>query len=159
MNKIKETLIGGIICFGIVFGYLAYEGIKGRERYLRRCPTHKLIKEYKENLTLEQLKEMNFSFKYNKKEIDDLKLNVFYEALKKSVVGGPSHPENFERLYLTESGDGQYFEIEIIFANKSNGSKLVYCSILYYVDGECVDGVPFISKEMTDWGESISMFD
>ena len=84
---------------------------------------------------------------------------MFYEALHEAQIGGTSHPVVFNKLLFSQNPSEEFFVITVYFARVGDDRNIVYSTIELFKDGVCIDGIPYISPEMTVWGEEIGIFD
>ena len=159
MKKNIKILLRFSICFALIFSNLVFIGLRDRKHHNEKKYTHTLIRNFKKDLSLDDLYKMDFKFDKGKINVQDLRLDLFYEALNNAYVGGTSHPVIFERLYFFNKSSENYFGIEVDFAHVGEGRNIVFCTIDLHEDGKCIDGIPYISEQLTEWGEMIGMFE
>lgn len=159
MDTKNNNMIMGIIFISIFILVFLYSGIKNRKEYLAKKSTHEIIRQFKNNLSFDDLTKMNFKFEKDWKSIQNIKKDMFYEALHEAQIGGTSHPVVFNKLLFSQNPSEEFFVITVYFARVGDDRNIVYSTIELFKDGVCIDGIPYISPEMTVWGEEIGIFD
>ena len=73
MDKKNNNMIMGIIFISIFILVFLYSGIKNRKEYLAKKSTHEIIRQFKNNLSFDDLTKMNFKFEKDWKSIQNIK--------------------------------------------------------------------------------------
>ena len=90
--------------------------------------------------------------------VADFQFSELSKAIKACHIGGVSHPENFGYIALKGVYENMAFNIEIKFA-KVSGTKTAYLTIdALDENGNEIYGIPFISKELSEWARKVNIF-
>lgn len=118
-----------------------------------------LIFNLKNSVNEELLKKCHISVDSRLQPVGDIQFNVLSKAINACHIGGVSHPENFGYIILDGVYENMAFNIEIKFA-KVSGTKTAYLTISTLDEnGDEIYGIPFISKELTDWAWKVNIFE
>ena len=118
-----------------------------------------MILNFKNNVNEEILKKCHISVDSRLKPVVDIQFNELSKAINACHTGGVSHPENFGYIILNGIYENMAFNIEIKFA-KVSGTKTAYLTICALDEnGDELYGIPFISKELTDWAWKVKVFE
>lgn len=117
-----------------------------------------LIFNLKNSVNEELLKKCHISVDSRLQPVGDIQFSELSKAINASHTGGVSHPENFGYIILNGLYENMAFNIEIKFA-KVSGIKTAYLTIsTLNENGDEIYGIPFISKELTDWAWKVNIF-
>lgn len=112
----------------------------------------------KKNANEDMLKECHISVDSRLQPVNDFQFNELSKAINACHSGGVSHPENCGYIIFDGIFENMPFNIEIKFANVS-GTKTAYLTInALDENGDVIYGIPFISKELTEWAWKVNIF-
>ncbi len=112
----------------------------------------------KNNVNEELLEKCHISVDSSLQPVADIQFNELSKAINACHTGGVSHPENFGYIILSGVYENMAFNIEIKFA-KVSGTKTAYLTInALDENGDEIYGIPFISKELTEWAWKANIF-
>ena len=155
--SIYELLI--ILCIFICMIIVdIYKGKKFNTIPENKTQLEKTIKDFKKNITKEELELFIFENIENCNSILNLKLDKFSSALKESKIGGYSHPVFFKRFKLVENKDGQHIEINIK-AGKENHTDYLTVSICIVEKGNALAGFTYRSEDLICWAYEIGLLE
>ncbi|MBQ1612431.1 MAG: hypothetical protein II085_03045 [Alphaproteobacteria bacterium] len=118
----------------------------------------KWIFNFKNSVNEELLEKCHISVDSRLQPVADFQFNELSKAVNACHIGGVSHPENFGYIILKGVYENMAFNIEIKFARVS-GIKTAYLTInALDENGDEIYGIPFISKELTDWAWKVNVF-
>lgn len=124
------------------------EQIELRERILK----------FKNSVNEELLEKCHITVDSRLQPVADFQFNELSKAINACHIGGVSHPENFGYIILNGVYKNMAFSIEIKFA-KVSGTKTAYLTICALDEnGDEIYGIPFISKELTEWAWEVNIF-
>lgn len=113
---------------------------------------------FKNSVNEELLEKCHISVDSRLQPVADFQFNELSKAINACHIGGVSHPENFGYITLKGVYENMAFNIEIKFA-KVSGTKTAYLTIdALDKNGDVIYGIPFISKELTDWAWKVNIF-
>ena len=111
---------------------------------------------FRDALTPELLNSFTIKKEKIPKEITELNIELFIEALKKANKGGYSHPVYERHLFFFEKKEGIHFVIEIDVGRDGN-RKFSNVKISIYDDEKLLDGLEFQSNELEKWSEDVGL--
>lgn len=155
--SIKQLLL--ILCIFICMIIIdIYRGRKFNKIPENKTQLENIIKDFKKNLTKEELELFIFENIQKSDNIFDLQLDKFSSALREAEIGGYSHPVFSKRFKLVENKKGQHIEL-IIKAGKEDLSEYVTVSICIFENGKELAGFSYRSEDFIQWAYEIGLLE